>query len=87
MNITKAIDYEHGEIHNYPPLEQDIHKLILRYDFIFTKNGVWYYISSSNDFKEFDNKGYDLRKPIEEHNESWAIVNNITGVVKLSNLN
>jgi len=85
MKITEASDMYNNNEHNYPPKEEDISKLVDRYDFLFTKNKKWYYISSSDDYKAFTSEKFSMHKPVEEAEENWAVINNMTGEIMLNN--
>lgn len=77
-----ARDYEHNYPYEYPKTGEEANKVRLPFDFIFTKKGDWYYISSCSDWKKFTNKEFALHKPVEEKGEKWKIVDAITGEIK-----
>lgn len=84
MEITQAIDMYNGNKHYYPPKEEDIPKLERRYDFIFTKNGKWFYNSSTDDVNILNK--VEAHIPVEEKGEKWALIQNLTGEIIKSNL-
>ena len=86
VTITETTDYKNGQMHYYPPKKEDLPKLIKLYDFIFTKNGKWFYQSSHNNYKIFTSPDYNFQEPIENKNENWAVINNMTGYVMLTNI-
>jgi len=53
-----------------------------KYDFDFTKQGVWIYINSHNDIEAFQEQ-IDL---IESKGESWRIIKAKTGTIVKTNV-
>ena len=49
-----------------------------KYDFIFTKNNTWYYISSSNDKEKLKKT---LGPAAESKKQRWRIIEATTGVI------
>lgn len=49
----------------------------LKYDFHFTKNGVWNYINSCDDIKMFKKQQDSVKK----FKENWRIVESLTGKI------
>lgn len=76
-----ALDYQNYYPYAYPKTGEEASKVRLKFDFIFTKNKKWFYISSSNDAALFTAKGYELHKPVEQRNEQWKVVDAITGEI------
>ena len=65
--------------HIYPATDELITEIGLKYDFIFTREGVWFYISSSHNGEAFLDLLLD--EPVEENDEQWKIVDAITGEI------
>lgn len=56
----------------------------LRFDFLFTKKGEWFYASSSDDQQSFAN----CEKAVVESGERWRVVETLTAkITKESNRN
>ncbi len=81
MNRFKgiALDMFNLNEHNYPATVEQKKEIRLMYDFIFTKNGTWYYVSSSNMPKSFTITPTDLSTVVVEKGENWKVIHAITG--------
>jgi hypothetical protein len=77
-----ARDYCHNYPYSYPKDNKEALKVRLPFDFIFTRKGEWFYISSCDDWRKFTNKNFALHEPVEEKGEKWKVVNAITGEIK-----
>ena len=73
-----AVDIYNEVKHYYPATEETKNKIRYHYDFIFTKKGKWYYISSGADAQELKNK---LHLAVEENDEQWKVVNALSGQI------
>lgn len=72
MKHKSSVDMITGVTLSYP---FEVQKL--KYDFHFTKNGVWYYINSNNKLAAFKNQ----KQIVESRGESWRVVESSTGRV------
>jgi hypothetical protein len=71
----KLKDMFNGREIKYPVLDSK-----LKYDFIFTKEGKWFYVNSSDDFQKLISIN---SPPVEKRKENWAIVEPLTGKIIL----
>jgi len=87
MDVFKGIvgDVYGERDHTYPATDKLSAEVRLKYDFILTRNGKWFYMSSTNDPQQFIN--YKLNEPVEEKGEQWKIVEAISGEVFKEHLN
>ena len=75
----EVLDFKGEETHNYPATKEQISRIRFYYDFIFTREGKWFYASSSSDAEKFEKMRF--HKPIEENGEEWKVINAISGQI------
>jgi len=79
----EAIDVVNNHKYTYPKSNKDMLGVKVKYDFIFSKGDLWFYMSSADDFNTFTSDEFQLHVLIENANEEWKVVDAKTGEIML----
>lgn len=77
----EVIDVVTGYKYLYPKSRQEADKVQAKYDFIFTKHNVWFYMASCDDHTQFTSIDFNLNLPVENSGELWKIIDAKTGEI------
>lgn len=77
----KSIDMYNSTKHEYPASEFGKKIITKKYDFIFTKNGNWFYICSDDEPTAFLTKPTDIKSQVEECGEKWKVLDALSGEI------